>query len=96
MEQRPDNLLDRLELLAMLELSDQERETARADLKQMLDYIDKLKELDTTGVEPMVHSFPSANIFREDVVTNTDGQEDTLANAPSQRKHSLSVPRIFS
>ena len=36
----------------------------------MLDYIDKLNELDTTGVEPMSHVFPVQNVFREDVVTN--------------------------
>ena len=42
----------------------------------MLDYIDKLNELDTEGVEPMSHVFPVNNVFREDVVTNGDGSAD--------------------
>lgn len=51
----------------------------------MLDYIDKLSELDTTGVEPMSHVFPVQNVFREDVVTNGDESEQTLANAPGEK-----------
>ncbi len=51
----------------------------------MLDYIDKLNELDTEGVEPMSHVFPVNNVFREDVVTNGDGSADTLANAPVKK-----------
>ena len=43
-------------------------------MESMLDYIDKLNELDTSGVEPMSHVFPVHNVFREDVVTNGDGQ----------------------
>ena len=44
----------------------------------MLDYVDKLNELDTTGVEPMSHVFPVHNVFREDVVTNGDDRENML------------------
>ena len=44
---------------------------------EMLDYIDKLNELDTSGVEPMSHVFPVNNVFREDVVTNGDDRKDT-------------------
>lgn len=44
-------------------------------MEEMLNYIDKLNELDTTGVEPMSHVFPVNNVFREDVVTNGDGSK---------------------
>lgn len=47
-------------------------------MEEMLNYIDKLNELDTTGVEPMSHVFPVNNVFREDVVTNGDGSKETL------------------
>ncbi len=50
------------------------KEQAKKDMGAMLDYIDKLNELDTTGVEPMSHVFPVTNVFREDVVTNGDGK----------------------
>ena len=56
-------------------------------------YIDKLNELDTSGVEPMSHVFPVHNVFREDVVTNGDGGEDTLANAPERRDRAFVVPK---
>lgn len=42
---------------------------------EMLDYIDKLNELDTTGIEPMSHVFPVHNVFREDVVKNGDEEK---------------------
>ena len=59
----------------------------------MLDYIDQLSELDTTGVEPMSHIFPIHNVFREDVVTNGDNQENILRNAPEEKDGSFVVPR---
>lgn len=61
----------------------------------MLDYIDKLNELDTTGVEPMSHVFPVTNVFREDVVTNGDGSEATLSNAPSMKDSGFKVPKTI-
>lgn len=62
---------------------------------RMLDYIDKLGELDTTGVEPMSHVFPVQNVFREDVVTNGDESEQTLANAPGEKDNMFVVPKTF-
>ena len=66
---------------------------AKKDMESMLDYIDKLNELDTSNVEPMSHVFPVQNVFREDVVENGDGGEDTLANAPERRDRAFVVPK---
>ena len=77
-----DETIEYVGILAKLELSDEEKEQAKKDMGSMLDYIDKLGELDTTGVEPMSHVFPVHNVFREDVVTNTDDRENILKNAP--------------
>lgn len=60
---------------------------------KMLDYIDKLNELDTSGVEPMSHVFPVNNVFREDVVTNGDDRENILKNAPEERDGAFVVPK---
>ena len=60
---------------------------------RMLDYIDKLKELDTSGVEPMSHIFPVENVFRDDIVENGDDRERMLANAPEQKDGQYQVPR---
>ena len=62
-----DETIEYVGILAKLELSDEEREQAKKDMGRMLDYIDKLNELDTSGVEPMSHVFPVKNVFREDL-----------------------------
>ena len=82
-------------ILAKLELSVEEKEQAKADMGRMLDYIDKLGELDTTDVEPMSHVFPVENVFREDVVTNGDERERLLSNAPQEKDGMFVVPRTF-
>ena len=90
-----DETIEYVGVLAKLELSGEEREAAKRDMGRMLDYIDKLNELDTTGVEPMSHVFPVQNVFREDVVTNGDGSGDTLQNAPEAKDSMFIVPKTF-
>ena len=90
-----DETIEYVGILAKIELSDEEKEQAKKDMGSMLDYIDKLGELDTTGVEPMSHVFPVHNVFREDVVTNTDDRENILKNAPEEKDGMFVVPRTF-
>jgi len=90
-----DETIDYVGILAKLELSDEEKEKAKKDMEEMLDYIDKLNELDTSDVEPMSHVFPVQNVFREDVVTNGDNKEATLANAPLRKENSFEVPKTI-
>lgn len=88
-----DETIEYVGILAKLELSGEEKEQAKKDMGRMLDYIDKLNELDTTGVEPMSHVFPVQNVFREDIVTNADDRENILINAPEERDGMFVVPR---
>lgn len=88
-----DETIEYVGILAKLELSEEEKEQAKKDMGSMLDYIDKLNELDTSGVEPMSHVFPVNNVFREDVVTNGDEHEKILTNAPEEKNQSFKVPR---
>lgn len=90
-----DETIEYVGILAKLELSDEEKEQAKKDMANMLDYIDTLNELDTSGVEPMSHVFPVNNVFREDVVTNGDDREEILANAPEAKKGAFVVPKTF-
>ncbi len=90
-----DATIEYVGILAKLELSDEEKERAKRDMASMLDYIGKLGELDTAGVEPMSHVFPVQNVFREDVVTNGDDRERLLANAPAERDGMFAVPQTF-
>ncbi len=90
-----DETIEYVGILAKLELSAEEKEQAKSDMGRMLDYIDKLGELDTTGVEPMSHVFSVENVFREDVVTNGDERERLLSNAPQEKDGMFVVPRTF-
>ena len=90
-----DETIEYVGILAKLELSDEEKEQAMKDMANMLDYIDTLNELDTSGVEPMSHVFPVNNVFREDVVTNGDDREEILANAPEAKEGAFVVPKTF-
>ena len=94
-EKITDETIEYVSILAKLELSDEEREQAKTDMSRMLEYIDKLGELNTEDVEPMSHVFPVENVFREDVITNSDTREQLLLNAPEQKDGMFMVPKTF-
>ena len=90
-----DETIEYVGILAKLELSDDEKEQSKKDLSDMLDYVGKLNELDTSGVEPMWHTFPISNVMREDEVTNGDDKENMLKNAPESNQDAYIVPNTF-
>lgn len=90
-----DEIIEHVGILAKLELDEEAREQAKKDMGSMLDYIDKLNELDTTAVEPMSHIFPVQNVFREDVVTSSDNSISLLQNAPGEKDGMFIVPRTI-
>jgi aspartyl-tRNA(Asn)/glutamyl-tRNA(Gln) amidotransferase subunit C len=81
--------------LARLELSDTEIERMREQLNAILGYIDKLRELDITNVEPTSHAVPLVNVMREDEVVPCLPQDQMLANAPDRVGELFRVPRII-
>ena len=88
-ERITDETMEYVEILAKLELTEEERAQAKA----MLDYIDQLNELDTSGVEPMTHIFPVNNVFREDEEKDEWSREEILENAPKQKDGFFQVPK---
>ncbi|SER46323.1 Asp-tRNA(Asn)/Glu-tRNA(Gln) amidotransferase subunit GatC [Lachnobacterium bovis] len=90
-----DEVIDYVGILAKLELNEKQREKAKHDMEEMLEYVDKLNELDTENIEPMTHIFPIENVFREDVVTCGDGKEATLSNAPEKKDDGFKVPKTI-
>ncbi len=82
-------------ILAKIDLSPKEKEQAQKDMGEMLDYIDKLNELDTSGVLPASHIFSMGNVFREDIVTNGDGSKEALANAPAKKGGGFAAPKTI-
>lgn len=90
-----DETLDNVCILAKLSLNEETREKAREDMQKMLNYVEKLNELDTEGVEPLSHLFGNENVFREDVVTNGNDRDAMLANAPKVKEGQYLVPKTI-
>ena len=90
-----DETMENVCILAKLSLSDEAKEQAKQDMQKMLDYVEKLDELDTEGVEPLSHIFCDENVFREDVVTNGDNKDAMLANAPKAKDGQYQVPKTI-
>lgn len=80
--------------LARLNLSDTEVDQLTMEMDQILHYIDKLEELDTSTVDPTAHVIPMQNVFREDEVRHSSEREDILSNAPSKAKGCFKVPKV--
>lgn len=90
------NLILKLEELAKLELSAQEREQLTEDLNKILDMIKKLEEPDTSLVEPLVYINDQVNVLREDVVRNQVTREQAFSNTPSHDGQYFKVPKILN
>lgn len=81
--------------LSRLELTDAEVEEFTGQLSAILDYVEKMNELDTTGVEPLAHCLPVSNVLREDSTKESLGTEKVLANAPQRDDEFFKVPKIL-
>ena len=81
--------------LARLELTEEETTTFTGQMDAILAYVDKLNELDTTGIVPTAHAVPMENAFREDVATPSIGIDNALANAPSRVEGFFRVPTVI-
>ena len=80
--------------LARLSLSPEEEQKLGAQLAHILGYIEKLKEVDVTGVEPTAHPFPLVNGTRPDESRPSLSSEEALLNAPAQANGLFIVPKI--
>ena len=80
--------------LARLHLSDEEARVFQEQLGQVLEYADKLREVDVSGVEAAAHAVPIFNVFRDDQVRDSFTAEEALANAPRQANGLFIVPKV--
>ena len=81
--------------LARLALSDDELARMRVEISAILDFMDKLRSLDTKGVEPTSHAVPLRNVMREDEPAPSLPRDEMLANAPDRDGDTFRVPRII-
>ena len=80
--------------LARLSLTPEEQEKLSTQLSSILGYVEKLKEVDVSGVEPTAHAFPLINVTRPDEVRPSMDHEEALRNAPAQANGLFIVPKI--
>jgi len=81
--------------LSRLELTEAEIEEFTGQLSAILDYVEKMNDLDTTNVEPLAHCLPISNVLRQDRAKESLGTEKTLANAPQRDGDFFKVPKIL-
>ncbi|HEU0111001.1 MAG TPA: Asp-tRNA(Asn)/Glu-tRNA(Gln) amidotransferase subunit GatC [Flavisolibacter sp.] len=91
-----DTLIDKLSKLSMLKFDAAEKEEIKKDLEKIIGFVDKLKELDTSGVEPLLHLSPNVNVLREDVVDHMISREEALQNAPLHDEQYFKVPKVIN
>jgi aspartyl-tRNA(Asn)/glutamyl-tRNA(Gln) amidotransferase subunit C len=87
--------VEHIAMLARLRLNEEEKITYSEQLSNILEYIDKLNELDTTDVEPTSHVLDITNVFREDNLQKSLHPDDALSNAPDRKGNFYRVPRII-
>lgn len=90
-----DKKIDELAQLARLEFKSEEREHIKKDLNAILGFCDKLRELDTSGVEPLVYISNARNVLRQDEVKAPLAKEDALRNAPSKDSDYFKMPKVI-
>ena len=90
-----DLLIDNLAKLSHLSFSEQEKKEIRADLQEMISFIEKLKEVNTEGVAPLLHMSSNVNMLREDVVQGSVSREEALKNAPDTDGTFFKVPKVI-
>jgi aspartyl-tRNA(Asn)/glutamyl-tRNA(Gln) amidotransferase subunit C len=81
--------------LARLELTEDEKDLYTRQLGAILEYVEKLKTLDTSKVEPTTHVLPLRNVMREDELKEGLSRDEALANAPDKAKGCFRVPKIL-
>lgn len=89
------SVLDKMAHLARLEFDEKDAEKMMADMSAMVTWVEKLKEVDTTGVQPITSMSHEVNTLREDNVQLTLTHEEVLQNAPLKNKDYFSVPKVL-
>ena len=87
--------IEHIAMLARIDLTEEEKELFGSQLSSILDYMEKLDELDTSTIEPTSHVLSLQNVMREDTVRESIPREDALMNAPSHTEKFYRVPKII-
>ncbi|MCF6271393.1 MAG: Asp-tRNA(Asn)/Glu-tRNA(Gln) amidotransferase subunit GatC [Melioribacteraceae bacterium] len=89
------NDVEHIAKLAKLEIKEDEINEFTSQLNQVLEYVDKLNELDTENVEPLSHPVEGENVFRDDILKNSISTDDALKNSASKTDEYFKVPKVI-
>ena len=90
-----NEMVEKIAHLARLRIPEAEKETVKNELQQMIEFVDKLNELDTTGIEPLMHMSNKINAVREDEVKGSIPRVDALKNATVSDGVFFKVPKVI-
>jgi aspartyl-tRNA(Asn)/glutamyl-tRNA(Gln) amidotransferase subunit C len=91
-----NELVEKIAHLSRLEFNAEETESIKEDLQKMISFVEKLNEIDTTGIEPQLHMSPELNVLREDEVKGSLSREEVLLNAPDKSDRFFMVPKVIT
>lgn len=88
-------MVDKLAHLAKLKFGDSEKQEIKTDLQRMIQFVEKLNELNLDGVEPLLHMSDEINVLREDEVKGSISREEALKNAALHDEEFFKVPKVI-
>ena len=91
-----DKTIDYIANVSKLEFKNDEKIAIKADLNKIISFVDKLNDIDTENVEPLIYMTEGVNILREDVVKETITHEEALKNSPAPDTDYFKVPKVLT
>ncbi|MCT4561117.1 MAG: Asp-tRNA(Asn)/Glu-tRNA(Gln) amidotransferase subunit GatC [Crocinitomicaceae bacterium] len=90
-----DEIIDHIAHLARLEFSGEKKETIKQDMEKIISFMEKLQEVDTEKVEPLIFMSDEVNVLREDVAEVSLTQQQALENAPKKDSDYFRIPKVL-
>ncbi len=90
-----DETVDKIAELAKLKFEGEKKQEIKKDLNKVLDFVEKINELDTEGIEPLIHISDEINVLRADVSENNTTQQEALKNAPKKDNYYFKIPKVI-
>jgi aspartyl-tRNA(Asn)/glutamyl-tRNA(Gln) amidotransferase subunit C len=91
-----DEIVEHIAHLARLEFIGDEKQEIKQDMEKIINFMDALNSVDTSGVEPLIFMSDEVNVLREDVAVDTISKNDALKNAPKKDSDYIRIPKVLN
>jgi aspartyl-tRNA(Asn)/glutamyl-tRNA(Gln) amidotransferase subunit C len=91
-----DEIVEHIAHLARLEFIGDEKQEIKQDMEKIINFMDALNSVDTSGVEPLIFLSDEVNVLREDVAIDTISKNDALKNAPKKDSDYIRIPKVLN